>query len=282
MDLMAPNFGASVWVFIWDSFPTEIVAWQQPSFSLCCPSFHITRLIRHASLIRHIIFHPWHLPMSQIMTNPPKKLPFPLAHRIIRAMFDFTLILHLTLKSGFLKIWQPRRTMKSSQHVSKTLWFQRKFPQWNPPSCKYWWIIQGSPPSQPGGGKLLLGDGTQFISTCLANITSWTVCVDRCVEAHGFLLVFLPRNEENISHRNGKSSTQKCWLVGDMLVARRVLSFAFCKSFDCFGVGWPWMRRWKTIFGFLGFLARSGWNNTTDQIDHTVGQLLKMIRGVST
>lgn len=39
-------------------------------------------------------------------------------------------------------------------------------------SFRYLWIIHGSPPSQPGGARLLLGDGTQFIKTCRASITS--------------------------------------------------------------------------------------------------------------
>ena len=41
-------------------------------------------------------------------------------------------------------------------------------------SFRYLWIIHGSPPSQPGGARLLLGDGTQFIKTCRASITSLT------------------------------------------------------------------------------------------------------------
>ena len=269
MDLMAPNFGASVWVFIWDSFPTEIVAWQQPSFSLCCPSFHITRLIRHASLIRHIIFHPWHLPMSQIMTNPPKKLPFPLAHRIIRAMFDFTLILHLTLKSGFLKIWQPRRTMKSSQHVSKTLWFQRKFPQWNPPSCKYWWIIQGvATHRNPVEANFCWAMAHNSSAPALPTSHPERCALIAVLKPMGFCWCFFQGNEENISHRNGKSSTQKCWLVGDIVSCQEGTFLCILQIVWLF---WGWMtlnEKMEDHLRFLGLLSskwlkqyyRSNWS----------------------
>ena len=83
--------------------------------------------------------------------------------------------------SGFPYYRVPVKSCQGFSFQGFSIWVSIWFPcnVWLFPgilllSFRYLWIIHGSPPSQPGGARLLLGDGTQFIKTCRASITSLT------------------------------------------------------------------------------------------------------------